>query len=388
MQSQTMKPAANGETTAVVTASMISAIGATFFLILPLFLGVLAEEYSLSDKELGLLGSAYLAGFTLLSTSAVIWINRLNWRRVTLIGLLCLMVFCGLVVAGRGFVYLVFVIGALGGAAGTVFAVATRVLSDVRNPDRAFGIKLFAEQVCGATLIFVIPLYLLPRWGLTGLIAGVLLAFAILGVSAFKLPESAAQRPASANDESEKSNAAVWWALLGLAVFMLGLSAVWAFVDRIANDAGLSAAAIGAMLSVGLVFGALGAGLAALVGDSFGHTIPQVTGTALLLVCVYLLAGDLTVFRFGLAVSLLSGMWNFMLAYQMASVARLDPGRRRTVLIAPAIALGATFGPGIAGLIKVGPGYGPIFVLAITCLFVTIVVFLALDRRVGRAARL
>lgn len=365
--------------TAIAAASMLSAVGAAFFLILPLFLGALADQYSLTDRQIGLLGSAYLAGFSVLSTSAVLWINRWNWRRTTLVSLVVLIAFCLLLLTATQFPYLVAVVVAIGGAAGTVFAIATRVISGVQNPDRGFGIKLFAEQVCGAVLIFVIPLYLMPVWGLAGLVVGAILAFLILGTGAFGLPPSAGKAACQTVSDQAGSGGTVWFGLLGLTVFMFGLSAVWAFIERIANDAGLSAESIGAMLSVGLGFGAVGAALAAIIGDSLGHKWPQLLGMALLLVCLHLLSGELSVLRFGLAVILLSGMWNFLLAYQMASVARHDKGLQRTVLIAPAIAIGATFGPGVAGMLTVGTDYGPVYFLATVCLGITVVLFLFLE---------
>ena len=374
------------ETTVLLAASMISAIGAVFFLIMPLFLGVLAEEYGLSDTQIGLLGSAYLAGFTLLSTSAIVWIDRANLRRITGLGLASLIACCAILVFGKSFTYVLVVVSAMGCGAGTVFAVALRIISNTKNPDRGFGVKLFAEQVLGASLLLIIPAYFLPSWGLTGLIIAVVAAILLFSIAALFLPESDGKRAVSIEDNSSSSTVTVWLGLLGLGVFMLGLSGVWAFVERIGNDAGLSATSIGAMLSVGLVFGAIGAALAAVVGDSIGHKLPQVIGTVLLALCLYLLFVDLTVIRFGIAASLLSGMWNYMLAYQMGSVARDDKSSRMALLIAPAIALGATLGPGIAGLLKTGPGYGPIHILAIACVVSSTALFVVVDNRIERSS--
>ena len=93
-----------------------------------------------------------------------------------------------------------------------------------------------------------------------------------------------------------------------------------------------------------------------------------------------MLSGELTVMQFGIAIALLSGMWNFMLAYQMASIARHDKGLQRTVLIAPAIAAGATFGPGVAGILKVETGYGPVYLLATVCVLITLALFVVLEK--------
>lgn len=365
----------------ILAASMMSAIGAAFFLLLPLLLGVLAEEFRLADAEIGLLGSAYLAGFTLVSSSAVVWITRVSWHRSTLSGLVLLVGACLLLTAIGGFRALAAVLFFLGGGAGAVFAVATRVLSAAKNPDRAFGIKLVAEQLLGASLLFVLPAFVLPRWGLDGLVAVVVVTFVVLGLFLFKLPENSARAESGPKPVSIGRNVDAWIGLAGLLVFMLGLSGVWAFIERIADSGGLTPDRIGAMLSLGVLFGGAGAAIAAFLGDRFGHKLPQIIGATLLLLCLYLLSGDLNVLRFGVAASLLSGMWNFMLAYQMASVARADASLRLTVLIAPAIAIGATLGPGIAGAIKPQEGFGSIFMLAVACLLLALALFIVLDMR-------
>ncbi len=358
---------------------MLSAIGASFFLILPLFLGVLADTFGLDDQQLGMLGSAYLAAFTLVSTSAVIWVDRLARRMSTAMGLLGLVLACGLLLAAESYSTLMVLVAAIGASAGGVFAVALRVLAATPDPDRAFGLKLFAEQVLGAALIFLIPLLFLPRWGLAGLVGAVVVTFVLLGLSAVALLDAPSERHEPSTDTRQsRFTLTAWLGLAGLAVFMLGLSGVWAFAERLGADGGLSVATIGTLLAVGLMFGAVGAATAAVLGNRFGHRIPHVGGTVLLLICLYLLAGDIDALHFGIAASLLSGLWNYLLAYQMGAVARLDAGGRLSVLIAPAIALGASVGPGLAGWLKTGPSYSPILWLGVASVLLALVVFWSL----------
>lgn len=55
----------------ILSACLLSAIGALVFNAFPVFLSILAENYQLTDEKMGLLGSTYLDGFAWLSFSAV-----------------------------------------------------------------------------------------------------------------------------------------------------------------------------------------------------------------------------------------------------------------------------------------------------------------------------
>ena len=59
MKHRDVAEAGTRDTMAIVSGSAVSAVGAAFFLIMPLFLGALADEHGLADVQLGLLGSAY-----------------------------------------------------------------------------------------------------------------------------------------------------------------------------------------------------------------------------------------------------------------------------------------------------------------------------------------
>lgn len=293
--------------------------------------------------------------------------------------LVLLIIASGLMSQVHGFDLLTLTLLMMGGAAGGAFAVATRVISGVRNPDRAFGLKLLAEQIVGAGLMFTIPAFVLPRWGLDGFAICAVVLFLVLGFSVFWLPSNSKEQSQLLLGGEKGGRVLVWLGLLGIIVFMLGLSGLWAFVERIASREGLADGEIGAMLSVGLLFGAVGAALSALIGDKLGHVLPHLFGATLLLICFLLLANDFHVMEFGVAASLFSGMWTFLLAYQMGSVARYDGTLRMTVLIAPAVALGATLGPGIAGSLVDASGYGSVLVMAAMSVIVASVIFLTLD---------
>ena len=66
----------------LLVACLISAAGALLVNIMPIFLGSAAEHMTLNDQQIGVVGSAFLAGFALVSISSPFWISRLDWKRL------------------------------------------------------------------------------------------------------------------------------------------------------------------------------------------------------------------------------------------------------------------------------------------------------------------
>ncbi len=72
----------------ILSAVVLSALGALFYNLLPLFVGVAQDYRELDNKGIGLLSSMFFAGFTLTTSTAFFWIRRINWRSVILLALI------------------------------------------------------------------------------------------------------------------------------------------------------------------------------------------------------------------------------------------------------------------------------------------------------------
>jgi len=89
---------------------------------------------------------------------------------------------------------------------------------------------------------------------------------------------------------------------------------------------------------------------------------------------------------YAIAICLIMGFWPFVMAYQMGLVASADSTGRITVLISAAVASGGAIGPGVAGFLKTGESYLPIYtmsgVLTLLCLgiFLWLAVYLHRSR--------
>ena len=164
--------------------SVLSASGATIFMLLPILLGSASEHLSLNEEQAGLLASSYFSGFLLVCLSAVFWMQRVNWRYVGVIGSLILA--AGLIASAmvESYQALLGLMAVSGVGAGILYGLAIGILSDTQNPDRNFGIKLLTEVVLAAALLFILPVYVSDAWGFKGIMLCVAAVVLLAGLAA------------------------------------------------------------------------------------------------------------------------------------------------------------------------------------------------------------
>ena len=69
----------------ILSVPVFGVIGSIVFLLLPLLIGGFSDELSLSDTQVGWLGSADMIGMFAAALVATVWIRRADWRLVALI---------------------------------------------------------------------------------------------------------------------------------------------------------------------------------------------------------------------------------------------------------------------------------------------------------------
>jgi predicted MFS family arabinose efflux permease len=338
----------------------MSAAGAAVFLLLPVIVGSAVDDLGFSERQSGYLISSYFAGYMLVGISALFWIRRVNWRVLALTSYVVLALGLSIAAFLHNLAELAVIFFVTGSAAGALFGLGVTMISDSANPDRNFGLVLVSQQLLAAWLLFTLPDLVIARWGFKGLSLALAVFLLILAYSVVWIVPS--KRQETEDNFSQPVTAPllpswVWTALAALAIYFAALSAVWAFVERLANTHGLTTAQIGFALGISMIGGVVG-GLGAVVfGDRWGRVIP-LTGSTLLFIAVFFFYGQgFQVIGFTLATFLFVAAWNYILAYQMAIITELDQAGRYSVLIPPAQALGALCGPLTAGYIIQGFGY-------------------------------
>lgn len=341
----------------VTAAVLMSAASAAIFLLLPMLIGSMVDDLGLSEQQAGYTVSSYFAGYMLVCLSGYFWIRQVNWRRLAMLGyglLLAGLLTCGWSNANMLLVSM-FVAGV---GAGILLGLGVTVISDMTNPDRIFGLQMLAQQALPASLLFALPALLPADASFAALTTTIALVLAATAIAALGIPTTGRKQ------NTVRTLAFRWrlhWrvvvVLVAIGLYFTALSAVWAFVERVADARGIIAEDIGRALAIALVGGAMGGIVAAVIAGrcSRAKVLLASSLTFLLVFWGYNTAFDLALFV--LISVAFSFSWNVCMAFQQGLMASLDTGGRFMVLVPASISAGAMLGPAVGGLLVGSGGY-------------------------------
>lgn len=141
----------------LLAASLTSTIGGLPFNTLPVLLGSLADSFQLPPAQIGLMGSICFGGYLLGTLGAPIWMNRLNWRWLTAVGAVCTALCFALSAMVQALPLLYVSWACIGFFASTMTCLGMRVLADLPDKERAFGVRQGVELAVTAAVLFALP---------------------------------------------------------------------------------------------------------------------------------------------------------------------------------------------------------------------------------------
>ncbi|MEH6589463.1 MAG: MFS transporter [Halioglobus sp.] len=362
----------------VVGAAMMSACGSAVFLVLPMLVGQMIDYRGLNEGQAGLVASTYFATYLLSGASAFFWMNRVNWRTAGVVAYLLMVLGLLLAIFSENQLTLSMCFAVSGVGGGMLYALGVAVVSSTVDADRNFGWVLVAQQIVAAFLLLLIPPLITPLWDFAGTLSVLAIVAALLAISYRWIPLSRTVVSAP-KDIVGSNNWPVRWALFAMLLHFTALSALWAFVDRLATHNGLSEEGIGSGLALSMFAGLAGALLVTRMAGHFGRKLPLWFAAGGFFAVCYGFHLEFGWGQFALLTALLSFVWNFVLAYQMGIVAGLDRDGRYAVLIPAAQACGAMLGPAAGGLIITTGGYSILLAFAAAGALVATLIFLRLS---------
>ncbi|WP_449432582.1 MFS transporter [Pseudomonas putida] len=366
----------------MLAASFASTIGGLPFNTLPILLGSMVDSLGFSVEQIGLLGAVCFAGYLLGTLVAVVLIDRMNWRWLTL--------GCA---AGAATAYWLSswlpataqlpMWGVIGFFAALMTCLGMRIMGVMANKERALGLRLGIELGVVAAVLFALPSLVIAYFHYTGAALMLAAIILLLSLSALALPrredfmgDGELQRGGSLLSRFKFGPAA--YAALGFFfLFGTGQIGLWAFLERLGHGLALQPTELGIVFAVLKLLGGAAALILAVVGDRLGVRVPHVI-VLLVLGSGLMLLGNAEGFLMYAA-----GAWIWEVGftwgcvYQTAAIARLDSSGRSIMLIPAAFALSSMAGPALAGhlvgehfatLLWVAAGCAVIPVLAFTCL--------------------
>ena len=346
---------------AIIAYVAVGALPFSMLIFLPLFVGAMITDLGFSERQTGFIASADSAGFVVGGVLAVYWVPKSNVRRVIgagIAGMIALNIACALAANGD----LMMVLRLLTGfAAGTVSAGIVACIAGTSNPDRIYGIWM-AGQLAYGTVGFLIAPSLFESWGA----AAGFLAVATLCVLAFPLMRWLPARPMAEKPTASRTIGAIdhkplWLAILALFIFYVGLNVVWAYLERIGDDAGLAAQTIGNSLAVANAAGLVGALVVSALGTSIGRIAPLSIGLLLTSAAILLLlGGQFEALTYTIASSVYLAGWCFLVPLMFGAVSDADPNGRFIAMGNAAIGIGLASGAALGGQLITGTGYDPL----------------------------
>ena len=350
----------------ILSAVALSALGAMFYNLLPMFLGVAQDYRELDNQGIGILSSMFFAGYTLTTSTAYFWIRRVNWRKFTFfslaVGSLALL-FAGY---SQNHSVLMLCIFIAGGAFSTVYGISATALGDTSNPARWYGVKISAEAMLGVILLFLLPGTLISSYGFMGMMIGMVLAVVLLAPALSWLPRSGSKQPEQIDGNKHipsQLRMAVWIGLFAVTAFIFSATMIWAFVERMASIAGFEPVLVGKILSLTLVFAVLGSLAAAVMGNRFGSGKPFAAATIIFLLAIAWLSSTTTLVNYAIGACLLTLAVGLGITYVITIVADLDSDGRYVVLTVPAIGIGVMVAPTVGGMLTASRDFSAIFVI-------------------------
>jgi len=356
----------------ILAASIASTIGGLPFNSLPVMLGSLADSFNLDSRSLGNIGSICFAGYLLGTLGAPFWINRLNWRTLTITSTLGTAGAFAVSSQLTSIEALYLVWAFIGFFASTMTCLGMRILADLPDKVRAFGARQGVELSITAAVLFALPPLIIAQWHYPGAALALAFVVGILGLSAVWVPQGPLLAIVEENEAmTGHSRLALphrsWVCMSVFFVFLVGNIALWAFLERIGANLELTGSEVGIVFAILKLLGGAAAFFVAWIGDRAGvRWAYWIVLLGVLVGLLFLLGAD-SFLPFAL------GAWIWEFAFtcgcvlQVAGIARSDASGRAVVLVPAVFALSSMVGPGLAGQLAAAGSFNGVLLLAAVC---------------------
>lgn len=370
---------------ALAAGALLFSIGPAAMMVMPMIVGVYVDELGFTGRQAGLLASVEATGMCVASLLGIIWVGRLDWRLVTLLGLGCAIA-ANLLAAGvHEFIPMMGCRALASLGAGTAFAAATASLAEQSKPETAFGIGL-AVQTLLTTVMMALSAAIIEWQGIAGIFRMLALLAFVVALPVGWLPARSAKSAPAGQPAPHPGSTGVGRIVAGLTgtmLFYAGVLGFWVYLERIGHAAGHSNALIGTILAWSLAAGVLGGMGPVWLSNRMGIARPIMVTILLLVGTVLVAVGKVSVTVFALSAIVFGAMWVFATAYQAALIATLDRRGRYVVLVPAAQGAGAMIGPAAAALLIQGDVYVAVNAIAVAFFAVSLILFRVAMRGLG-----
>ena len=345
--------AINAMRTTIGVAS-IGSVAVLVFALLPVISGVLASRFMLDDMQTGVAATAYFAAYAVITSTAGFWVRRFNWRKLLKLGFLAMIIGLSSCVLAESFAVAQISLALVGVGAGLLFPISFTIASEMKNTDRVFAVKLTAEQLVPAAMLFLLTSSFLLVDAYADLFLIILLGVIVGSLSILLVPDNMRQPESRvrSNDGKRGNLLLAIFALTGLLINFSGFAGIWAFLERIASSSRLDPEFTERWIAIGLVTSGVGPLCVAFIGERLDRRVAIAAASTMTVFCLLLLSGETTEFKYAAALFLLPLAFYFSISYMLAIVADVDYNGKVSSLMSFVLAVGAISGPPLFGYLR------------------------------------
>jgi predicted MFS family arabinose efflux permease len=345
--------AINAMRTTIGVAS-IGSVAVLVFALLPVISGVLASRFMLDDMQTGVAATAYFAAYAVITSTAGFWVRRFNWRKLLKLGFLAMIIGLSSCVLAESFAVAQISLALVGVGAGLLFPISFTIASEMKNTDRVFAVKLTAEQLVPAAMLFLLTSSFLLVDAYADLFLIILLGVIVGSLSILLVPDNMRQPESRvrSNDGKRGNLLLSIFALTGLLINFSGFAGIWAFLERIASSSRLDPEFTERWIAIGLVTSGVGPLCVAFIGERLDRRVAIAAASTMTVFCLLLLSGETTEFKYAAALFLLPLAFYFSISYMLAIVADVDYNGKVSSLMSFVLAVGAISGPPLFGYLR------------------------------------
>lgn len=366
---------------AIVPYSLLGALPFSMVLFMPMFVGGFVTDFGLSERQAGTLAAINIAGFGLATMIAFLWVSRVSIRAMVTVATVLFVAANGLSAGFHGFGGLVALRFLEGVAAGTLSSGIVVSISKLKNADRQFGIWLAVQLLYGTIGFLLIP-SIFNEFGTGGGFGAIALLGVLFAPLARWLPSKVQAEQAPPASSQSGSSGHPGWGVASLLAFYVGLNVVWAYLERLGANAGLSLQAISWALSMANFAGLAGATIVALAASRLNRAISLTIGLTITAFSALALLGRPTTIHFAAATSVYLFGWCFLIPLMLAAISDADKTGRYVAHGNAAIGVGLALGPYVgAQLINPTKGYSLILYVGWGLMLLSAVLILPIARQ-------
>lgn len=355
-------------------------ISASFLVLKPLIVGALIDDYHFNPSQAGFVAGAEMVGVGIAAFISATIGGKWNRRLVIVVGGTLGILGSVVPILISAFMPILFFRFVAGFGSGLMAAIILTILGTTKNPDRTLGFYYFMSYI-SAALLMPLGIWVVSHLHIQGAYALTALLLFVTYFTAHRIPATVAGlRGDEVSRQPPPFPMTVAVLSLGISVFFwVAMGALWAFVERLGLQSGLTEGEIGNALTVGQLAAIAGALTASLMYARIDKAMFLVMSIVLAMLSISLIGWGSSTYYFKLGVLVMNFSLPLFLAYLGSMMAALDSVGRIISLSVTSQTSGMAIGAALGGVLAGQFGYMAIATMGVVCLIVCMILLTALS---------